>query len=116
MIANSSGDSRPNLNLRHSLTENQTTQLVAQLLCLIGIGGGAKTFGKFKERLLFLFPRFDTQFNEFHQDSVIAKALTLGQTVDLFGNGSGKRDTASDMLGCWHGIIIHQFGAFGGLS
>jgi hypothetical protein len=90
MIANSSGDSRPNLNLRHSLTENQTAQLVAQPLRLIGIVGVAKTFGKFKERLLFLFTRFDPQLNEFDQDSVIAEALALGETVDLLGNRSGE--------------------------
>jgi len=29
----------------------------------------------------------------------------------LFGNGSGEGYAASDLLCCWHGIIIHQFGA-----
>jgi hypothetical protein len=28
-----------------------------------------------------LFPRFDTQLNEFHQDTVIAQALALGHTI-----------------------------------
>jgi hypothetical protein len=29
----------------------------------------------------------------------------------LFGNGSGKGHAPSDMLGCGHGIIMHQYGA-----
>ncbi|SPE24693.1 hypothetical protein SBA7_1050006 [Candidatus Sulfotelmatobacter sp. SbA7] len=37
--------------------------------------------------------------------------LALRHTIYLFSNGSGKGHAPSDMLGCGHGIIIHQFGA-----
>jgi hypothetical protein len=69
-------------------TESQTAQLVAQSLRLFGIARGAKTFGKVEECLLFLFPCFDAQLNEFHQDTVIAQTLALCHTIYLFGNWS----------------------------
>ncbi len=92
-------------------TENQAAQLVAQPLRLFGIARGAKAFGKVEKCLLSLFPRFDAQLNEFHQDTVIAQTLALGHTIYLFGNWSGEGHAPSDMFCHRHGIIIHQFGA-----
>jgi hypothetical protein len=93
------------------LTENHAAQLVTKLFCFVGIAGASKAFGQFEEGLLFLFPRFDAQFDEFHKDAVVAQALSFGHAVHLPGNGSGEGYAASDLLCYRHGIIIHQFGA-----
>ena len=85
--------------------------MVAQLLSFFGIICVSEAFGQLEERLLFLFPRFDAQLDEFEQNAVVAEALALGETVYLFGNGSGERHAPSDMLDNRHGIIIHHFGA-----
>lgn len=75
------------------------------------IAGASKTFGQLKERLFFLFPRFDTQLDELYQDAVVTQTLHLGHAVYLFGNRSGKGDAAAAVLCRGHGIIVHQCGA-----
>jgi hypothetical protein len=85
--------------------------LVAQLLSFLGIICVSEAFGQLEERLLFLFPRFDAQLDEFEQNAIIAEALAFGETIYLFGNGCGERHAPSDMLGNRHYIIMHHFGA-----
>ncbi len=97
--------------IRVFLAEDQAAQLVAQALSLLRIVGGAKAFGKLEEGLLFLLPRFDAEFDEFHQNPVVAQALALGHALYLFGDGSGEGHAAADVFRGGHGIIIHQFGA-----
>src|ERR1700733_13931877 len=72
-------------------TENQTAQLVAQSLGLLRIARGAEAFGKLEKGLLFLSPRFDAEFNELHQNTVVAQSLALCHALHLFGDGSGER-------------------------
>jgi hypothetical protein len=78
---------------------------------LLGIVCGAEAFGKFEEGLLFLFPRFDAQLNELHQNAVVTQAPALGHALHLFGDGSGERYAPADVFCGGHGIIVHQFGA-----
>jgi len=92
-------------------TENQAAQLVAQALGLLGIARGAKAFGKLEKSLFFLFPRFDAELNEFHQNAVVTQALALCHALYLFGDGSGEGYAPPDVFCGWHGIIIHHFGA-----
>ena len=92
------------------LTENQTAQLVAQSLGLLRVAGGTESFGEIEEGLFFLLRRFDAEFDEFHQNPVVAQALALCHALYLFGDGSGERYASANMF-CWHTIIIHHFGA-----
>jgi hypothetical protein len=111
MVANGYGDARPGLNLGHLLTENQAAQLVAKALRLFGIARCAKALGKLEKRLLFLFPGFDAELNELHQNTVVTQALAFCHALYLFGDGSGERYAPPDVFCGGHGIIIHQFGA-----
>jgi hypothetical protein len=89
-------------------TKNQTAQLVAQSLGLLRIALGAKAFGKLEKRLLFLFPRFDAEFDEFDefpQNPVIAQALALSHALYLFVEGCGERYAPTDRFRRGHSII-----------
>ena len=78
-----------------------------------GVARSAKAFGQFEECLLFLFPRFDAQLNEFHQDTVIAQrwlfamrstCLATGAEQPGRSVGTGCRGNASlgiIVSGCW---------------
>ena len=102
---------RGQLSICALFTENQAAQLIAQTLRFSGIARISEALGELEKRLLSLFPRFDAQLDELHQDTVIAQALALRHTIYLFSNGSGEGHAPSDMFGYRHGIIIHQFGA-----
>jgi len=103
MVSNGGGQRGPSLDLRHHspgvthlvlLAKDETTQLVAQLLDLFRIIGGAEAFGQLKERLLLLLSRFDSLLDQFDQDSVIAEIALLRQGLNLPGD-LGRQSHAS---------------------
>jgi hypothetical protein len=126
MVTNGGGEPRPSLDLHWVNSElfakYEASQLIAQLLDLVGIAGGAKAFGQLKKCLLFLLLGFDSLFDEFHQHTVIAEGALFGQVLDLSGDLGWQGYASPDVFragrlcvgsfGDWHGsTIIHHCGA-----
>jgi hypothetical protein len=57
---------------------------------LLRIARGSKASGKLEESFLFLFPRFNAEFNELHQNTVVARALALCHALYCLAMGVGS--------------------------
>jgi len=55
---------------RHLPAEDHLPELLPEACGLLGIVGGAKTSGEFKEVLFLLFFRFEHLFNKFNKHAV----------------------------------------------
>ena len=111
MVPKSGRESGPGLDLRHSLTKNEAPHLISQMLHLIGICRGAKAFRQREKSFLFFFLRFETLFDQFYQDTIIAEAPSLGDTLHLFRQPRGQGNAPSNLFGGCHDTIVHRYGA-----
>src|SRR5579864_526228 len=89
-----------------SFTEDESTQLIAQLLHFVGICCLAEAICNFKEGLFSFFSRLNTFFNEFDQDTVITKAAALGNAVYLFIDFMRQGHASSHLRGSFDGCHI----------
>jgi hypothetical protein len=103
--------------------KDEASQLIAQLLDLLGIAGGAETFGQLEKCFLFLLLGFDSLFDKFHQHAVIAEGALFGQVLDLSGDLGWQGYASPDLgwtccfcagpFGEWHSYTsIHHCGVF----
>jgi len=113
VVTNGGGEPRPSLDLHFVNAElfakYEASQLIAQLLDLLGIAGGAEAFGQLKKCLLFLLLGFDSLLDEFHQHTVIAEGALFGQVLDLSGD-LGWQGYASPDLGWMCCFCAGSFG------
>jgi hypothetical protein len=79
------------------LAKDEASQLIAQLLDLLGIAGGAETFGQLEKCFFFLLLGFDSLLDEFHQHAVIAESALFGQSLDLSGDLGWQGEAMKDM-------------------
>lgn len=90
-------------------TKDKAAQLVAQLLHLFRIAGGAEAFRQLEECFLFLLLGFDSLLDEFHQHAIVAEIALTGQGLDLSGNLGRQGYTSPDVL-CRGGFRPGWFG------
>jgi hypothetical protein len=79
---------------------------VAHLLYLLRISRSAEALCQIEEGLFSLFLRFQAKLDQFHENTVVAKAALLGDPLDLFSDLSGKRYTSSNLFCVLH---LHQY-------
>ena len=99
-----------------SFTEHKATEFIAQTLHLFGIAGSTESFGQLEKCAFFLLADFDSLFDQFHQNSVIAKAALLRHRIYLPGDVGRKRHASTHVFSRFpfchcHCIIIHHNGA-----
>src|ERR1700685_1327213 len=80
-------------------TKDEASQLIAQLLDLLWVVGGAEAFCQLEERFLFLLLGFDSLLDEFYQHAIVAQIALPGQGLDLSGD-LGRQGYASPDVFC----------------
>jgi hypothetical protein len=98
MVANSGRNPGPYLDLRHSFAKDEASQLIAQLLDLLRIGGGPEAFRQMEECFLFFLLGLDALLDEFHQNAIVAESALPGQGLDLSGDLGRQGYTSPDMF------------------
>jgi hypothetical protein len=97
MIAHGCRDARPGLDLGPYSPKTRRPNS-SKSFGLLRIARGSKASGKLEESFLFLFPRFNAEFNELHQNTVVAQALALCHALYLLGDGGGERCAPADVF------------------
>jgi len=89
MVPKRDWESGPDFNLRHLLTEDESSHLIAQLLYLFRIGGRSKSLCQGEEGFFLFLLRFQALFDQFDQHAIVAETPFSGDTLDLLGQSCG---------------------------
>ena len=111
MIANGCGDAPPGLDLGHysPKTRRPTRR---PIVWLVADRWRLESVPPARSKLSLSVSRFHAEFNELHQNTVVAQALALCHALYLLGDGGGERHAPPEVFRGRHGITTHQFGAF----
>lgn len=97
------------LDLRHLFPERDASQFILDAPQFSRIGRIGQAVSQLEEPALFHFFRFQSGFDQFHQDSISAGSLMVGQSPHAFGKSGWERNALSHSLICSsHCRIIHQ--------
>ena len=98
MVPNRCGQARPGLDLRHSLTENETAHLVAQLLRFFWIRCRTKALCQSKEGSFFFLLRFEALLYQLDEHSVVAETSLFRDPFDLLRHPGREGNAPADLF------------------
>src|SRR6266496_4227751 len=100
---------RPAFDLRHYSPKTRRPNSSPKRFACSGSLAARKRSASSKKLLLFLFPRFDAQLNEFHRDTVVAQAEFWPCDPLVW---QWEQEAIRSFEQAWS-PIVHQFGALG---
>lgn len=108
VVPKRSRESGPGLDLRHLLTEDKASHLIAELLDLFGIRRCSKAFSKSEKSSLLFLLCFEALLDQFDQHTVVAETPFPGDAIDLLGQPRGQGYAPANLFGGCHGTSIHH--------